>query len=163
MRSRCLVLCFIWCFWSHQLLVIFLYMICRLTLETDCQSSRRSCYMCIIKSCNKQHSKGNHAMFTPVLNGYDVIIMIMSLYFHCWEYCCIAVLLSLFLTKFWCCMQLNMPLNFSLFRHKPWEEKIHTAFEEADCQTYTHMCPSVPLPAPQQFTSISNALSHPSR
>lgn len=125
-------------------------MIFRLTLETDCQSSRQSCYMCIIKSCNKQHSKGNHTMFTPVLNGYDVIIMIMSLYFHCWEYCCIAVLLSLFLTKFWCCMQLNMPLNFSLFQHKTWEEKIHTAFEEADCQTYTHMCPSVPLPAPQQ-------------
>lgn len=47
-------------------------------------------------------------------------------------------------------MQLNMPLNFSLFQHKTWEEKIHTAFEEADCQTYTHMCPSVPLPAPQQ-------------
>lgn len=108
--------------------LLVLYMICWLTLETDCQSSRWSCYMCIIQSCNKQHSKGNHAMFTPVLNGYNVIIMIMSLYFHCWEYCCIAVPLSLFLTKFWCCKQLNMPLNFSLFQHKTWEEKINSVW-----------------------------------
>ncbi len=39
-----------------------------------------SATVCIIESCNRSHSKGNHAMLTSELNEDNVIIMIMSLF-----------------------------------------------------------------------------------
>lgn len=73
----------------------------------------------ICASCNKQHSKGNHAMFTPVLNGYDVIIMMTSLFFLCWTYCCFCSLFLLMnadVVRGPRCLWISFFLNISLKR-----------------------------------------------
>lgn len=88
-------------------------------------------------------------MFTPELNEYDVIIMIMSLFFSL-----LRVLLrhcSALSFSWWTLMSYtagNAPGLFFFNINLKSENK--QGFEEADCQTYTHVPPSA---APSPYNS----------